>query len=142
MNYLECFSSNVREMPRFMGLAEAVIRQAEDLRGVVRAMGVAFSEEYGVGVQLDWVGAAMGINRPGGMADSSYRELIRKKLRVWRWNGTNEEVAGVLDDIDPDGAERDNDDLTVTIVPSGEFPREAGYPVPAGVTVCRGEEEG
>ena len=42
MNYLDCFSSGVREMPRFMGVAGAVIRQVEDLQSVVRRLGFSF----------------------------------------------------------------------------------------------------
>ena len=139
MNYLDCFSSGVREMPRFMGVAGAVIRQVEDLQAVVRGMEEVFSLEGGVGVQLSVIGAGMGVPRPGGMTDEDYRVLIRDKLRLWQWNGTNEEVNAVLADIDPDGSEIDNDDLTVTISPTDVLPVDAEmlYPVVAGVRVCR-----
>ena len=139
MNYLDCFSSGVREMPRFMGVAGAVIQQVEDLQAVVRGLGEVFSLEGGVGVQLSVVGAGMGVPRPDGMADEDYRVLIRDKLRLWQWNGTNEEVNAVLAGIDPDGSEIDNDDLTVTISPTDVLPVDAEmlYPVVAGVRVCR-----
>ena len=73
------------------------------------------------------------------MADEDYRVLIRDKLRLWQWNGTNEEVATVLNDIDPEGTELDNDDLTVTISPTDGLPvgAEELYPVVAGVRICR-----
>ena len=139
MNYLDCFSSGVREMPRFMGVAGAVIRQVEDLQAVVRGLAEDFSLEGAVGVQLSVVGAGMEVPRPGGMTDEDYRVLIRDKLRLWQWNGTNEEVNAVLADIDPDGSEIDNDDLTVTISPTDVLPVDAEmlYPVVAGVRVCR-----
>ena len=139
MNYLDCFSSGVREMPRFMGVAGAVIRQVEDLQAVVRGMAEDFSLEGAVGVQLSVVGAGMGVPRPGGMTDEDYRVLIRDKLRLWQWNGTNEEVAEVVNDIDPGGGERDNGDLTVTISPTEGLPVDAEmlYPVVAGVRICR-----
>ena len=139
MNYLDCFSSGVREMPRFMGVAGAVIRQVEDLQAVVRGLAEDFSLEGAVGVQLSVVGAGMGVPRPGGMADEDYRVLIRDKLRLWQWNGTNEEVAEVVNDIDPGGGERDNGDLTVTISPTEGLPVDAEmlYPVVAGVRICR-----
>ena len=137
MDYRECFGSAVREMLRFMGLAEAVLGQVDDLIELVSSMPAAFSLEGAEGVQLDQVGTALNVSRTIGMTDEDYRELIRMKLRLWQWNGTNEEVAGVINDIDPEGSERDNDDLTVTIEPSGSLPVEAKeiYPVPAGVTV-------
>ncbi|MBR2601480.1 MAG: hypothetical protein IKE08_02180 [Clostridia bacterium] len=139
MNYLDCFSSGVREMPRFMGVAGAVIRQVEDLQAVVRGLAEDFSMEGAVGVQLSVVGAGMGVPRPGGMADEDYRVLIRDKLRLWQWNGTNEEVAEVVNDIDPGGGERDNGNLTVTISPTDGLPvgAEELYPVVAGVRICR-----
>ena len=139
MNYLDCFSSGVREMPRFMGVAGAVIRQVEDLQAMVRGMAEDFSLEGAVGVQLSVVGAGMGGPRPGGMADEDYRVLIRDKLRLWQWNGTNEEVAEVVNDIDPGGGERDNGNLTVTISPTDGLPvgAEELYPVVAGVRICR-----
>jgi hypothetical protein len=141
MNYLDCFSSGVREMPRFMGVAGAVIRQVEDLQAVVRGLAEDFSLEGAVGVQLSVVGAGMGVPRPGGMADEDYRVLIRDKLRLWQWNGTNEEVAEVVNDIDPGGGERDNGNLTVSISPTEGLPVDAEmlYPVVAGVRVVRDE---
>ena len=139
MNYLDCFSSAIREMHRFMELAEAVLQQVADLQAVVLAMQEAFSLEGAVGVQLSVVGAGMGVPRPGGMADEDYRVLIRDKLRLWQWNGTNEEVAEVVNDIDPGGGEQDNRDLTVTISPTDGLPvgAEELYPVVAGVRICR-----
>ena len=139
MNYLDCFSSGVREMPRFMGVAGAVIRQVEDLQAVVRGMGEDFSLEGAVGVQLTLLGTGLSVSRPANMIDEEYRVLIRDKLRLWRWNGTNEEVAEVVNDTDPGGGERDNGNLTVTISPTDGLPvgAEELYPVVAGVRICR-----
>ena len=139
MNYLDCFSSGVREMPRFMGVAGAVIRQVEDLQAVVRGLAEDFSLEGAVGVQLTLLGTGLSVSRPANMIDEEYRVLIRDKLRLWRWNGTNEEVAEVVNDIDPGGGERDNGNLTVTISPTDGLPvgAEELYPVVAGVRICR-----
>ena len=139
MNYLDCFSSGVREMPRFMGVAGAVIRQVEDLQAVVRGLAEDFSLEGAVGVQLTLLGTGLSVSRPANMIDEEYRVLIRDKLRLWRWNGTNEEVAEVVNDTDPGGGERDNGNLTVTISPTDGLPvgAEELYPVVAGVRICR-----
>jgi len=137
MNYLDCFSSAVREMPRFMALAEAVLKQVNDLMALVSALPAAVSLEEAVGVQLDRLGLSLGVPRPLSMPDADYRSLIHKKLRLWRWNGTNEEVPAVLSAIDPEGAQRDNDNLSVTITPSASLPVSASelYPIPAGITI-------
>ena len=139
MNYLDCFSSGVREMPRFMGVAGAVIRQVEDLQAVVRGLAEDFSLEGAVGVQLTLLGTGLSVSRPANMIDEEYRVLIRDKLRLWRWNGTNEEVAEVVNDTDPGGGERDNGNLTVTISPTDGLSVDAEelYPVVAGVRICR-----
>jgi len=141
MNYLDCFSSAIREMPRFMALAEAILQQASDLQTLVQSLPAAFSLSEAVGDQLSMLGASFSVPRPMGMVDTDYRILIQDKLRLWRWNGTNEEVPAVLADIDPTGTERDNDDLTVTISPSDTLPAPAEdlYPIPAGITI---EQEG
>jgi hypothetical protein len=137
MNYLDSFSSSLREMPRFMALAEAVLTQASDLISLVRSLPAAFSLSEAAGTQLDQLGHSLGVPRPLSMPDADYRALIHKKLRLWRWNGTNEEVPAVLSAIDPEGAQRDNDNLSVTITPSGDLPVDAKelYPIPAGVTI-------
>ena len=137
MNYLSCFSSAVRDLPRFMSLAEAVLRQAADLQSVVLSLPAAFSEPHAAGLQLDHLGATLGIPRPAALPDADYRSLIQRKLRLWRWNGTNEDVPATLAAIDPTGSERDNDNLTVTITTSDSLPAPAEtlYPIPAGITI-------
>lgn len=137
MNYKEMFTSAVLAMPRFMELAKAVIWQINELQYVISSMKEEFSLEEAVGVQLDQIGKGLSVSRPLNLSDDDYRELILKKLRLWRWNGTNEEVPGVLEDIDPEGSETDNDNLTVTIASSGSLPVPAVelYPLAAGVTV-------
>ena len=137
MDYRDCFGSAVRGMTRFMGLAEAVLGQVEDLISLITAMPGSFSLDLAEGVQLEQVGTALNVSRTIGMTDEDYRELIRMKLRLWQWNGTNEEVAGVINDIDPEGSERDNDDLSVYISPSVSLQIDAKeiYPLPAGVTI-------
>ena len=137
MNYLDCFSSAIREMPRFMTLAEAVLAQASDLISLVRSLPAAFSLSEAAGAQLDQLGYSLSVPRPLSMSDADYRSLIQKKLRLWHWNGTNEEVPAVLSAIDPEGAQRDNDNLSVTITPSASLPVSASelYPIPAGITI-------
>jgi len=106
---------------------------------VVRGLAEDFSLEGAVGVQLTQLGTGLSVPRPANMADEEFRALIRDKLRLWRWNGTNEEVPAVLAYIDPSGTELDNDDLTVTISPTEGLPvgAEELYPVVAGVRICR-----
>lgn len=139
MNYMTLFSSALRELPKFSALAEAVLTQVSDLQSVVQSLPAAFSLDHAEGSQLDQTGAGLSVPRPSDMTDADYRSLIQKKLRLRQWNGTNEEVPSVLQDIDPSGSQRDNDNLTVTITPSASLPVPAAdlYPIPAGVTISQ-----
>ena len=143
MNYVQLLSGYVRELPRFVRLAEAVIRQAEELMGVVREIPEGFSVEAAEGVQLDLIGEAMGLRREDAAdgSDETYRGYIRAKLALWRWDGSNEGVENVLEEGVP-GMEigiRDLGDLTVEVIGDvEELPGRAEevLPVPAGVR-CR-----
>ena len=131
-DYTELFSAGVRELPRFMGLARAVLRQAAELREAVAELGEAFSFETAAGVQLDLIGGMIGIAREDGQTDEDYRKELKGTLAVWRWDGTNETVREVLEEAYPGENVRmaDRMDMTVTVSGGGAF-----LPVPAGVKV-------
>ena len=143
LNYFEYLSGFVRGLPRFAGVAEAVIRQAEELMDVVRGIPEGFSVEAAEGVQLDLIGGAMGLRREDAAdgSDETFRGYIRAKLALWRWDGSNEGVGTVLEEGLPGMGIviRDLGDLTVEV--SGEIEGLPGrteevLPVPAGVG-CR-----
>ena len=127
-DYLALFPGASREKPRFMALAEAVLRQAADLTDLIASMQSGFSFASAEGVQLDAVAEAAGLNRETGMTDGAFRQYLLQKLKLWGWDGTNEDVPAVL----PEGVtETDNQDGTVTVSPAG-ISRDL-LPVPAGV---------
>ena len=141
--YIHLLSGYVRELPRFTGVAEAVMRQAEELMDVVRGISEGFSVEAAEGVQLDLIGGAMGLRREDAAdgSDETFRGYIRAKLALWRWDGSNEGVGTVLEEGLPGMGIviRDRGDLTVEV--SGEIEGLPGrteevLPVPAGVG-CR-----
>ena len=131
-DYTELFSAGVRELPKFMGIAAAVMKQAMDLREVVRELGAAFSLDSAEGMQLDLIGRMIGIARDDGQTDEDYQRDLKGALAVWRWNGTNETVRETLEEAYPGETVtlRDNGDMTVTVNGGGE-----NVPVPAGVRV-------
>ena len=141
--YIHLLSGYVRELPRFAGVAEAVLRQAEELMDVVREIPEGFSIEAAEGVQLDLIGEAMGLRREDTAdgSDETFRGYIRAKLALWRWDGSNEGVEKVVEEGVPgmEIAIKDRGDLTVEV--SGQIeglPGKLGemLPVPAGVG-CR-----
>ena len=136
-DYLQVFSSALQGMPRFAGLARAVIGQVEDLIAVVHEMPAAFSLEDAVGVQLDVVGDGFGVDRKEGQDDEAYRMRIRDKLALWRWNGTNEGVKTVLENVLPGSRQNDRQDGSVEVTIEGSLPGTARelFPVPAGIRI-------
>ena len=110
-DYLALFPGYTREKPRFMALAEAVLRQAADFAPVIAALGSAFSLDGAVGVRLDLLGESFGLPRagcPSGEDDESYRAFLRRKLKLWTWDGTNEGCADILDAMTEFGRPRQN----------------------------------
>jgi len=135
--YLALFTGATREKPRFMALAEAVLRQVMDLQAVIGQTQAAFSVEGAEGVQLDALAGALGIRRSElgeNVPDSAFRQYIRGKLALRRWDGTNGTAQAALEEALPGRTETDNQDGTVTVSPDGE--RWKGIvAVPAGVTI-------
>ena len=129
-DYLSLFPAYTRGMPRFIALAEAVLRQATDLMDLVPQLASGFSFAHAEGVQLDALGGSVGIIRQEGRDDESYRRVLLKKLKLYTWDGTNERA---FDFAEEGEVFVDNDDGTVTartglLLPAGEV-----MPVPMGI---------
>ena len=142
LDYLALFPGASREKPRFMALAEAVLRQVTDLQAVVAAMNAAFSFASAEGVQLDLLAESVGLKRADTSAgawctDEQFRQFLLAKLALWGWGGTNESVPAVLEAGLPGNTERDNGNGTVTVSPGTGLPAPVKdlAPVPAGVGV-------
>lgn len=141
-NYLELFPGASRDKPRFMTLAEAVLRQVMDLQAVVAAMNAAFSFARAEGMQLDLLAESVGLKRADtsdgtNCTDTDFRRFLLAKLALWGWDGTNECVPAVLEAGLPGNTEKDNGNGTVTVLPASGLPAPVKglAPVPAGVRV-------
>ena len=130
-DYLSLFPGSTREKPKFMALAEAVLRQAADLISLTADVQSGCSFASAEGVQLDDLAAAVGLRRETGMADGVFRQYLLAKLALWGWDGTNETLPAVFAAGLPGAGEHDNQDGTVTVSPSGT--RRDLLPVPAGI---------
>ena len=126
--YLALFPGASREKPRFMALAEAVLRQAVDLMALIESIQSGFSFASADGKQLDAIAEAVRLSRERGMTDEAFRAYLLQKLKLWTWDGMNAGVPDVL----PEGVtETDNLDGTVTVSPGGT--EKELLPLPAGV---------
>ena len=139
MEWLSLFPGTSRDRPRFMALAEAVLRQASDLAALTAQMQAGFSFARAEGIQLDQIAAAIGLNRSDigtDVPDETFRQYVLAKLALWTWDGTNKTVPEVLGIALPGSTQTDNGDGTVSI--SGAMMTERVYPVPAGIkTILR-----
>ena len=143
-SYLEMFPPATREKPRFMALAGAVLTQAAELVALVQAeIPAAYDLENASGAQLNALGELLNVPRPmPSTSDEDYRFLLRARIAVHHWDGTNESLPGVLAAAFPGRNAKliDNQDGTVTASVSGNLPSslEEMFPVPAGVRLIHG----
>ena len=137
-DYISLFPGATRGKPKFMALAEAVLRQAADLVPLTEALQSAFSFVYAEGQQLDDLAKAVGLSRHDAgpeMQDEDFRQYLLAKLALWTWNGTNESIPDVLHAVLTGSRQADHGDGTVTLYPGEPLPVPAKelFPVPAGV---------
>ena len=129
----DLFSPYCRTLPRFMALASAVLSQVIDLASVVSQMGAAYSPVGASGAQLDSLGATLGLSRPlyrgSPVDDDSYRLYIRRKLNLWRWDGSNDTAQAIAEANYPGVVYSDNCNGTVS---SSKGSRDL-LPVPAAI---------
>ena len=137
-DYLSLFPASSRERPRFMALAEAVLRQAADLMTLAAALQPGYSFARAEGIQLDCEAEALGLKRAGSgtdVSDEAFRRYVLAKLALWTWDGTNETVPAVLEAASPGSILTDNGDGTVTVSGGDVFP----IPVGIGKTMQNSE---
>ena len=134
------FTPAVRELPRFSALAEAVLKQASDLAACAEALPEAFSLQSAEGVQLDLLAAPPGLERPRGMTDEAFRNLLKAKLALWRWDGTCKDAAAILEEAFPGYTLTDHGDGSVSLSGPEPVPEKDLLPVPAGVSIRNGGE--
>ena len=135
-DYLSLFPASSRERPRFMALAEAVLRQAADLMTLAAALQPGYSFACAEGIQLDSMAEASGLKRANlgtDVPDEAFRWYVLAKLALWTWDGTNETVPAVLEAASPGSILTDNGDGTVMVNGGSVLPIPAGI----GKTILR-----
>ena len=140
MEWLSLFPGASRDRPRFMALAEAVLRQVSNLAALTAQMQAGFSFARAEGIQLDQIAAAIGLNRSDigtDVPDETFRQYLLAKLALWSWDGTNKTVPAVLHTAFPGVMQTDNGDGTVSITGiNGEVAGKV-IPIPAGTKIIK-----
>ena len=138
MEWFSLFPGASRDKPRFMALAEAVLRQVSDLLPLISQLQSGFSFAEAEGIQLDQIAGVVGLSRADigtDVSDEAFREYLLAKLALWTWDGTNKNVPGVLGVALPDSSQVDDREGTVTVNTESNLPPEKVFPVPAGVGI-------
>ena len=135
-DYMALFPAYTRDKPRFAALAEAILRQAMDLIALAQSIAPGFSFGSAEGVQLDALGASVGIPRQEGWSDATYRGVLLRKLKRFTWNGMSDTVT---DFLEPGETFRDNNNGSISVSSQSALPLPAGelLPVPIGVRVIQ-----
>ena len=140
MEWLSLLPGASRDRPRFMALAEVVLRQVSDLAALAAQLQAGSSFGGAEGVQLDQIAATIGLNRTDigtDVPDETFRQYLLAKLALWSWDGTNKTVPEVLGIALPGSTQIDNGDGSVTIHTGSGLPVEKVFPIPAGVRVVQ-----
>ena len=138
MDYMTLFPGYTRDKPRFIALAEAILRQVTDLMDLVPQLASGFSFASAEGKQLDALGESVGIIRQEDWDDESYRKVLLKKLKLFTWDGTNERA---FDFAGEGETFVDNDDGTVTARTVLPLAAAEVMPVPMGIKAVTGKEK-
>ena len=136
MDYLSLFPAASRERPRFMALAEAVLRQAADLMTLAADLQPGYSFARAEGIQLDCEAEALGLKRADSGTDASdeaFRRYLRPSPALWTWAASSEPAPAVLEAASPGSILSDNGDGTVTVSGGSVLPIPAGI----GKTILR-----
>ena len=142
MEWLSLFPGASRDRPRFMALAEAILRQAADLAALTVQVQAGFSFGKAEGIQLDQIAEAIWLNRRdigADVPDETFRQYLLAKLALWTWDGTNKTVPEVLGIALPGSTQTDNGDGTVTVSMTGSLPVETRevVPIPIGIGIIQ-----
>lgn len=165
-DYSARITSEHNDKPKFVALVEtAGAGLPVDARNLLQEMAADFDVDLAIGVQLDAVGAWVGLARivtiepseafpiPAepyqvSLDDATYRRLIKARALANRWDGTPEQTVAILAAFYGPAGEAaavfDNQDMSIDLYLAGAFPTAAEAAVlsqfllpvrPAGVRV-------
>ena len=136
-DYVSLFTGSSREKQRFMAISQAILQQVIDMITVIGQFQSVYSIDNAAGVQLDEFANSIGIYRSDlgeSVPDGAFRQYIKGKLCLWRWDGSNGTVKVIIDEAVPNRTELDNMNGSVTISPDGDRWKSL-LPVPAGISI-------
>ena len=118
--------------PKYMAFLRLLLGMPEQRRVLLEDIFDALSIEEATGKQLDTIGALVQADRvlpfapvsaPRRLGDDDYRLLIRARIALNYWDGTNEGAAKIFSDVFPDFGIilEDGQDASINVVLRGTF---------------------
>ena len=152
--YLDGIESQHQSKPKFMAMLKAILEKIDDATQLMNAINDAFDIEAAVGVQEDYLGDMVGVNRkivePDAqiesvvLDDDSFRNVIQIEVTSNQWDGTYESLIEIWKNAVGKTIPVvciDNQDMTIEMIVSGAISTDLialilqGYyiPKPMGV---------
>ena len=132
--WMSLFPGYTRNKPRFAALAEALLRQAADLWALVPQLESGFSLSAAQGLQLDALGQSVSLPRQAGWSDEVYRNVLQRRLKLFRWDGSLDTVKDFLESGET-FSDNVNSSVTVHANAAPPVPLKDWFPVPPGIRV-------
>jgi hypothetical protein len=146
--YLSLITSEYQSSPKFLAFVQAMIKKLDDATNCLLDFTNAFDLNSAVGVQLDSLGAILGISRTlpfqptsGSpiLGDGDYRTLLLAKVYLNLWDGEVDALQPLWQNIFPSGriVIDDAQNMSATIVLSGTFTALAQQMITNGMIIPR-----
>lgn len=131
--YLNLLTSEYKLAPKLQQWMTVVLGVFQDINFCLASFVTAFNVMYAVGVQLDQLGAIIGVNRTIGfqpsngvspvLDDETYRIVLMAKIAQNHWNGRISTLYSIWKTLFPSGSiiVHDNQNMTATVFLVGSF---------------------
>ena len=131
-SYLDLITSRNSTKPKYMDFVETILDHPIEMGAVTDSFLFAFDIENAAGVQLDTIGTLVGVSRllnfiptlgNREMNDDEYRMMIKLKIARNIWDGRNDPILSIYQEIFPrlNINYIDNQNMTITLYAQGEF---------------------
>lgn len=149
--YIQILTSQYQGSPNYLLKNQYEFQKFEDIAQCILSFQQAFDIDTAVGVQLNILGANLGVSRTvpfqptGGISpvldDPTYRLLIKATQAQYNWNGLIDSLYGIWQNLFPGGNLTlvDNQNMTATVSLSGTFTAIIQQLITNGLIVPRSE---
>jgi hypothetical protein len=131
--YLNLLTSEYQQSTKWLAWLQGPLQILDDASRCISTLDAAFDLDVAIGVQLDYLGIAIGQSRTVGfqpsagvspvLNDDTYRILLKSRVAQNQWDGKVGSLQGTWQQLFPGGRIiiDDTQDMAATIILSGAF---------------------